>query len=104
MKTKNICKFIPAKEPERLEINCFILESNIATMAQGERLSCNRAILVKQGKVDFCFDGEKCLPVQAIFCLVLMAKAFAQRGARAVNICTSNFQAVARILFFAALA
>ena len=59
MKTKNICKFIPAKEPERLEINCFILESNIDTMAQNTALDCNVAILVKQGKADFFFSDEK---------------------------------------------
>ena len=59
MKTKNICKFIPAKEPEKLEINCFILESNIETMETETKLSCNMAILVKQGKTEFYFSDEK---------------------------------------------
>lgn len=59
MKSKNICKFIPAKDPERLEINCFILESNIETMETETKLSCNMAILVKQGKTEFYFSDEK---------------------------------------------
>lgn len=59
MKNKNICKFIPAKEAEILEIKCFILESNTQTMSQKITLDSHKVILVKQGEIDFYFNNEK---------------------------------------------
>lgn len=59
MKNKNICKFIPAKEPESLEIKCFILESNPETMAKSTILASHKAILAKSGTGVFVFGDEK---------------------------------------------
>ncbi|MBE7045352.1 MAG: AraC family transcriptional regulator [Ruminococcaceae bacterium] len=58
MKNKNICKFIPASTSEKIEIYCFIYESNQETMRLQTRLHSNRAILVKQGKGIFQFDDR----------------------------------------------
>ena len=58
MKNKNICKFISSAVDDRLVFSCFILESDRDVMQQTRRLDDNRAILVKQGKGSFIFDGK----------------------------------------------
>ncbi len=59
MKNKNICKFIPTKEHDSLEIKCFILESNLETMSKSTYLDSHKAILVKQGTGTFVFENER---------------------------------------------
>ena len=59
MKNKNICKFIPVKEPDNLEIKCFILESNAETMAKRSVLDSHKLILVKSGTATFVFENER---------------------------------------------
>ena len=91
MKSKNICKFIPAKEPERLEINCFILESNIDTMAQNTALDCNVAILVKQGKADFFFSDEKICACAGNLLFGFAGESFCAKGCEGCEYMYINF-------------
>ncbi len=58
MTNKNICKFIPAVQPETLYTQCFILESNRETMQCHATLSFHRAFLIRQGTGQFSFSGE----------------------------------------------
>ena len=53
MKTKNICKFISNPSLDKLETHSFIYETNISTMKDPTVLTCNRVILVKNGKIAF---------------------------------------------------
>lgn len=57
MKSKNICKFIPETNVDKLNIHSFIFESDPAAMSIKQTLHHNRAILVKQGKGIFSFDN-----------------------------------------------
>lgn len=56
MKSKNICKFVPDTIPDKLDIHCFIYESDPETMSTPMVFNHHRAILVKQGSGKFHFD------------------------------------------------
>ncbi len=59
MKNQNICKFISPSLPDTLSVSCFVLESNLDTMKQKNRLTDHRAILVIQGEGYFNIDEVK---------------------------------------------
>lgn len=59
MKSKNICKFIPASIADKLDIKCFIYESNFETMSTKYYCEDNRAILIKNGGGKFFFDDSE---------------------------------------------
>lgn len=58
MKSKNICKFIPESTAERLEILCFVYESDMETITNNVTEKSNRAIIVKQGGGRINIDGR----------------------------------------------
>ena len=49
MKRKNICKFISEPSADKLEIVCFVYESEYEIMTAEVVEKCNRAILIKSG-------------------------------------------------------
>lgn len=59
MKNRNICKFISSNASERINIACFIFESNPDVMKAKRTLKYSRATLIKQGKFDFFTDNQK---------------------------------------------
>ncbi len=59
MKSKNICKFVSSNAGEKINISCFIFESNPEVMKVKTMLNYNRAILIKQGEFDFFIDGKR---------------------------------------------
>lgn len=58
MKNKNICKIVTSATSDKLEVHNFIYETNPEVMRKEIMLTHNRAILVKQGKGKFMFDGK----------------------------------------------
>lgn len=57
MKSKNICKFISESSADRLNILCFVYESDLNTMSAETTEKSNRAILIKQGCGSLICDG-----------------------------------------------
>lgn len=59
MKNGNVCKFAQSGISMELQINCFVLETDVKNMQEEKTLTSNRMILVEQGGGEFSFDKER---------------------------------------------
>ena len=57
MKNRNICKFISEASADKLDIICFVYESDYETITNEVKENSNRAILIKQGEGQLTADG-----------------------------------------------
>ena len=58
MKSKNICKFISDSPSDKIEIYCFIYESNEEIIKSSKKLQSDCVFLVKNGKGSFKFNDS----------------------------------------------
>ena len=58
MSNKNICKFITETSRDKLEINCFIYETNEKIISSEQTLKHNRCLLVKYGNGTIVIEGN----------------------------------------------
>ena len=59
MKNKNICKFVPTTNRDRLEVVNFIYETDFELMKKGIRWTSHCMMIIVQGSGIMCFDDMK---------------------------------------------
>lgn len=70
LKDKNICKFVPSKDYDRLEVVNFIYETNFALMQEGKHWKAHSMILIVQGEGIINVNDMKVpfVPGSLVFC------------------------------------